>query len=158
MSMELTTLAPSGLPSLTLALPTPATQGVTSSGSALHSNRETFPVISGFSGREVRAHANLNEALLLFAICSCFLDWRIELRLTEMRPIGPGCRPNCLERRQTAKSLEGYSAVIVLIIIGPDTPTKVSDVSRSVGGRGVESAFSAPQGNEHPVRRRETIA
>ena len=68
MSTELTTLALSGLLSLTLALLTIAIHGAAFGGPAIRSNRENFPVLSGVSGRVVRAHTRLNEALAPFAI------------------------------------------------------------------------------------------
>ena len=68
MSTQLAMLALSGLLSLTLALLTIAIHGVTFGGPAIRSNRETFPALSGVSGRVVRAHASLNEALVPFAI------------------------------------------------------------------------------------------
>jgi uncharacterized MAPEG superfamily protein len=68
MSTELAMLALSGLLSLMLALLTIAIHGATFGGPAIRGNRETFPVLSGVSGRVVRAHASLNEALVPFAI------------------------------------------------------------------------------------------
>jgi len=68
MNTELAMLALSGLLSLTLALLTIAIHGVTFGGPAIRGNREDFPVLSGVSGRVVRAHASLNEALVPFAI------------------------------------------------------------------------------------------
>jgi len=68
MNTELAMLALSGLLSLTLALLTIAIHGVIFGGPAIRSNREDFPVLNGVSGRVVRAHASLNEALVPFAI------------------------------------------------------------------------------------------
>jgi uncharacterized MAPEG superfamily protein len=68
MNTELAMLALSGLLSLTLSLLTIAIHGVTFGGPAIRSNRETFPELSGVSGRMVRAHASLNEALVPFAM------------------------------------------------------------------------------------------
>jgi uncharacterized MAPEG superfamily protein len=68
MSTALAMLALSGLLSLALALLTIAIHGVAFGGPAIRGNRENFPVLSGASGRVVRAHASLNEALVPFAI------------------------------------------------------------------------------------------
>jgi len=68
MSTELAMLTLSGLLSLMLALLTIAIHGAVFGGPAIRGNRENFPVLSGVSGRVVRAHASLNEALLPFAI------------------------------------------------------------------------------------------
>jgi len=68
MSTELAMLTLSGLLSLTLALLTIAIHGAAFGGPAIRSNRENFPVLSGVSGRVVRAHTSLNEALVPFAI------------------------------------------------------------------------------------------
>jgi uncharacterized MAPEG superfamily protein len=61
-------LALGGLLSLALALLTIAVHGRAFGGPAIRGNRENYPVLSGLSGRVVRAHASLNEALLPFAI------------------------------------------------------------------------------------------
>jgi uncharacterized MAPEG superfamily protein len=68
MRTELAMLALCGLLSLALALLTVAVHGAAFGGPAIRSNREKYPVLSGLSGRVVRAHASLNEALLPFAI------------------------------------------------------------------------------------------
>ncbi len=68
MSTQLAALVLSCLLSLLLALLTIAIHGVAFGGPAIRGNRETYPLLTGVSGRVVRAHASLNEALLPFAI------------------------------------------------------------------------------------------
>jgi uncharacterized MAPEG superfamily protein len=68
MSTELAMLTLGALLSLTLALLTIAIHGVIFGGPAIRGNRENLSVQSGVSGRVVRAHASLNEALVPFAI------------------------------------------------------------------------------------------
>jgi uncharacterized MAPEG superfamily protein len=68
MKTELAMLVLCGLLSLTVALLTVAVHGAAFGGPAIRSDRESYPVLSGLSGRVVRAHASLNEALLPFAV------------------------------------------------------------------------------------------
>jgi uncharacterized MAPEG superfamily protein len=68
MNAELTVLVAAGALSLLLALATIAVHLRAFGGAAIRSSREDYPVLSGLAGRVVRAHANLNEALLPFAI------------------------------------------------------------------------------------------
>jgi uncharacterized MAPEG superfamily protein len=66
MTTELAMLALCGLLSLVLALLTVIVHGAAFGGPAIRGSRENYPVLSGLSGRVVRAHASLNEALLPF--------------------------------------------------------------------------------------------
>ncbi len=68
MSTELAMLVWSGLLSLLLALATIAIHFVRFGGTTIRGNREHYPALEGAAGRIVRAHANMNEALLPFAI------------------------------------------------------------------------------------------
>jgi uncharacterized MAPEG superfamily protein len=68
MSTELTVLVAAGGLSLLLALATIVVHLKTFGGAAIRSSREAYPALGGLAGRVVRAHANLNEALLPFAI------------------------------------------------------------------------------------------
>ncbi|MGL4314956.1 MAG: MAPEG family protein [Sphingomonas sp.] len=68
MSIELAMLAASGVLSLLLALVVIAVHFRRFGGTMIRSNREHYPELTGLAGRAVRAHANLNEALLPFAI------------------------------------------------------------------------------------------
>lgn len=67
MRVEIVSLALSALLSLCLALLTIAVHGLRFGGPAIRGNREGYPPLDGLAGRVVRAHANLNEALLPFA-------------------------------------------------------------------------------------------
>lgn len=68
MSIELLMLVVGGLLSLGLAMATVVIQFSRYGGKTIRGNREDFPALSGAALRVVRAHANLNEALLPFAI------------------------------------------------------------------------------------------
>ena len=75
MTPEMTMLALAGALSLTLALIVIGVHVKTFGGKMIRSNREAYPALTGLAGRAVRAHANLNEALLPFAIavvCAAF--------------------------------------------------------------------------------------
>ncbi len=58
----------SGILSLLLALVVIAVHFRRFGGTMIRSNRDAYPPLTGLAGRVVRAHANLNEALLPFAI------------------------------------------------------------------------------------------
>jgi uncharacterized MAPEG superfamily protein len=66
--VELTILVCCGLLSLSLALTTIAVHGRRFGGATIRSNREGYPKLDGVAGRVVRAHANLNEALVPFGL------------------------------------------------------------------------------------------
>ena len=68
MSTELSMLVWSGLLSLTLALAVIAIHFSSFGAKTIRGNRDAYPELTGPAGRIVRAHANLNEALLPFAI------------------------------------------------------------------------------------------
>jgi uncharacterized MAPEG superfamily protein len=68
MSAEILMLVLSGLLSLLVAVSTIAIHFVRYGGKMIRSNRDDFPPLDGLAMRVVRAHANLNEALLPFAI------------------------------------------------------------------------------------------
>jgi len=68
MSAEILMLVLSGLLSLLVAVLTIAIHFVRYGGKMIRSNRDDFPPLDGLAMRVVRAHANLNEALLPFAI------------------------------------------------------------------------------------------
>jgi uncharacterized MAPEG superfamily protein len=68
MPTEILMLVLSGLLSLVIAALTIAIHFRAYGGKAIRGNRDDFPPLRGVSMRVVRAHANLNEALLPFAI------------------------------------------------------------------------------------------
>jgi uncharacterized MAPEG superfamily protein len=68
MSIPVLMLAACGLLSLSLAVATIAIYFVRFGGKMIRGNRDHFPVPTGLAARVVRAHANLTEALLPFAI------------------------------------------------------------------------------------------
>ena len=68
MTVELTVLVLCGLLSLALALATIAIHFARYGGKTIRGNRDAFPLLDGAAARVVRAHLNLNEALLPFAI------------------------------------------------------------------------------------------
>jgi uncharacterized MAPEG superfamily protein len=68
MTTELLMLVLTGLLSLLVAFLTIAIHFRTYGGKMIRSNRDDFPPLEGVAMRVVRAHANLNEALLPFAI------------------------------------------------------------------------------------------
>ena len=68
MSTELSMLVWSGLLSLTLALAVIAIHFRSFGGKTIRGNRDAYPNLTGLAGRIVRAHANLNEALIPFTI------------------------------------------------------------------------------------------
>ena len=68
MTVELTMLVSSALLSLALALSTIAIHLRCFGGATIRGSREAYPALDGAAGRVVRAHSNLNEALLPFAI------------------------------------------------------------------------------------------
>jgi uncharacterized MAPEG superfamily protein len=68
MSRELTMLVASGLLSLLLALATIGIHFHRFGGKIIRGNRDGYPPVVGLAARVTRAHGNLNEALLPFAI------------------------------------------------------------------------------------------
>ena len=68
MTIELRMLAWSGILSLLLALVVIAVHFSRFGGTTIRGNREHYPPLDGMAGRVVRAHANLNEALLPFGV------------------------------------------------------------------------------------------
>jgi uncharacterized MAPEG superfamily protein len=68
MTLEILMLVLSGGLSLLLAVLTIAVHFARYGGRMIRSNRDDFPPLEGLALRVVRAHANLNEALLPFAI------------------------------------------------------------------------------------------
>jgi uncharacterized MAPEG superfamily protein len=68
MPTEILMLVLTGLLSLVVAFLTIAIHFRTYGGKMIRSNRDDFPPLEGVAMREVRAHANLNQALLPFAI------------------------------------------------------------------------------------------
>lgn len=68
MSMPVLMLIACGLTSLALALLTIAIHFAKFGGKMIRGNRDNFPVPTGLAARVIRAHSNLNEALLPFAI------------------------------------------------------------------------------------------
>jgi uncharacterized MAPEG superfamily protein len=68
MPTEILMLVLTGLLSLVVAFLTIAIHFRTYGGKMIRSNRDDFPPLEGLAMRVVRAHANLNEALLPFAI------------------------------------------------------------------------------------------
>ena len=68
MTPELKILAWSGLLSLALALVVIGVHFRHFGGKMIRSNRDSYPPLTGIAGRAVRAHVNLTEALLPFAI------------------------------------------------------------------------------------------
>lgn len=68
MITELTMLVFCGLLSLALALATITIHFVRFGGKTIRSNREQYPPLDGIAGRVVRAHGNLTESLIPFAI------------------------------------------------------------------------------------------
>ncbi len=68
MPTEILMLVLSSLLSLVVAVLTIAIHFRTYGGKMIRSNRDEFPPLQGLAMRVVRAHANLNEALLPFAI------------------------------------------------------------------------------------------
>jgi uncharacterized MAPEG superfamily protein len=68
MPTEILMLVLTGLLSLVVAFLTIAIHFRAYGGKMIRSNRDKFPPLEGVAMRVVRAHANLNEALLPFAI------------------------------------------------------------------------------------------
>ncbi len=68
MSLELTLLAWTGLLSLGLALATVAIHFSRFGGKMIRGSRDDYPAVDGLAGRVARAHTNLGQALLPFAI------------------------------------------------------------------------------------------
>lgn len=68
MPTEILMLVLTAILSLAAALMTIAIHFRTYGGKMIRSNRDDFPPLEGMAMRVVRAHANLNEALLPFAI------------------------------------------------------------------------------------------
>jgi uncharacterized MAPEG superfamily protein len=68
MTVELRMLTLTGLLSLVLAVLTIAIHLRRYGGRMIRGNRDDFPPLDGLAARVARAHANLNEALLPFAI------------------------------------------------------------------------------------------
>jgi uncharacterized MAPEG superfamily protein len=68
MPTELLMLVLTGLLSLVVAVTTIAIHFRAYGGKTIRGNRDDFPRLQGVAMRVVRAHANLNEALLPFAI------------------------------------------------------------------------------------------
>jgi uncharacterized MAPEG superfamily protein len=68
MPTEILMLVLTGLLSLVVAFLTIAIHFRTYGGKMIRSNRDDFPPLEGVAMRVVRAHANLNQALLPFAI------------------------------------------------------------------------------------------
>ena len=68
MPTEILMLVLSGLLSLVVALATIAIHFRAYGGKMIRGNRDNFPALEGVAMRVARAHANLNEALLPFAI------------------------------------------------------------------------------------------
>jgi uncharacterized MAPEG superfamily protein len=68
MPIEILMLVLTGLLSLVIAFLTIAIHFRTYGGKMIRGNRDDFPTLEGVAMRVVRAHANLNEALLPFAI------------------------------------------------------------------------------------------
>ncbi len=68
MTTEVAALVGSGLLSLALAVLTIVIHFARYGGPMIRGNRDDFPPLDGLAARVVRAHANLNEALLPFAV------------------------------------------------------------------------------------------
>ncbi len=68
MSAELSVLVAAAGLSLALALATIGIHLHRFGGAMVRSNREDYPALQGLAGRVVRAQANLNEAMLPFAV------------------------------------------------------------------------------------------
>jgi uncharacterized MAPEG superfamily protein len=68
MPIEILMLVMTGLLSLVVAVSTIAIHFRVYGGQMIRGNRDDFPRLAGVAMRVVRAHANLNEALLPFAI------------------------------------------------------------------------------------------
>jgi len=83
MSATLSALIASALLSLALAALTIVIHLRAYGGKVIRGNRDDYPPLGGMAGRVVRAHANLNEALLPFAIiCGAALTTGVADRTT----------------------------------------------------------------------------